>query len=221
VFLGTAIAAGTGALVGGLIGLISGATSHNKNTQTQAQIEEQKRIQAIRNAQIEERNAQIEEQRRYLAIRNAPVLRNHGSHVLETIANDPDHKRLMKEGTFEEVNNHIRDLVIHNSERMADFNGVKQGYDLYPVLLPDGTWRSQHWDDPLPTSNTHTRIITETNVQDRPATRTPVFSNHPYLNTANTHIEPAAAAVEAASAAAATAAAPSSFTTTPTTTPGV
>ena len=180
VFLGTAIAAGTGALVGGLIGLISGATQNNQNTQTL----KPEYIQA----QNDYNKAKIEEQKRIQAIRNAPAAPK-GSHVLETIANDPDYKRLMKEGTFEEVNNHIRDLVYHYSMTNADFDGVKQGFDLYPVLLPDGTWTSQQWDDPLPSTPSQTK--------------TPVFSNVPYPNTSNTHIEP------------------SSFTDTPTTTPGV
>ena len=82
----------------------------------------------------------------------------------------------MKEGTFEEVNNHIRDLVHHYSMIYAEFDGVKQGFDLYPVLLPDGTWTSQHWDDPLPSTPSQTK--------------TPVFSNVPYPSTSNTHIEP-------------------------------
>ena len=102
-------------------------------------------------------------------IRNAPAA-PHGTHLINTITDDPDYQRLFNNGSFEEVNDRIRAIILERKEHQG-FYYVVEGADTYPVLQPDGSWRQQKWTDELPS-----------------ATREPsVWQDEPHPNTAHTH----------------------------------
>ena len=163
-----------GAVIGGIAGLL---TQGKHNDPTEHLTERQKQLRAIQaereRLQAEYREQQLKESymspERSQQIRNAPAA-PHGTHLINTITDDPDYQRLFNNGSFEEVNDRIRAIILERKEHQG-FYDVVEGADTYPVLQPDGSWRQQKWADELPS-----------------ATREPsVWQDEPHPNTAHTH----------------------------------
>lgn len=104
-------------------------------------------VQAMR----EEQQRLAEEQAQ--AFRDAPASAT-GTNLVETISRDPEYQRIFSSNPLDvdALNNRIREVILEN-QNSEDFYYVVANAEVYPVLQPNGEWKEQKWNEPLPTTS--------------------------------------------------------------------
>ena len=118
----------TGAAIGGVTGLITSLFTHNTS----------------QNTPLPPTTPIISEDE-LQRIRNAPS-RPHGTNMINHITQDAEFQRLIDEGTIEQVNARVEQLIMQRSFNYVNESGVVNGTDTYPVLNTDGTWSQEAWN---------------------------------------------------------------------------
>lgn len=118
----------TGAAIGGVTGLITSLFTHNTSQNTPLP-----------------HTSPIISEDELQRIRNAPS-RPHGTIMINHITQDAEFQRLIDEGTIEQVNARVEQLIMQRSFNYVNESGVVNGTDTYPVLNADGTWSQEAWN---------------------------------------------------------------------------
>ena len=133
-------AAATGAVIGGVVGLVGSLFGGTNQQQA-----ERKRIQE------QAERERIQEEYRLKQIRDMPAA-PHGTHLINTIEADTQYQSFLNNGSIAEINQRIRNIVLENENHSSIFRDITSGFDNYPQLNQDGSWKMQKWNDPSPTT---------------------------------------------------------------------
>lgn len=117
------VAAAGGAAIGGVTGLIVSLFSGQKE-QTLSPIISKDELQRVR---------------------NEPVMK-HGSHMNNYILQDAEFQRLLDEGTLNQINARIEQIIMQRSQHHTTEFGVVNGTDTYLVANADGSWSQEYWN---------------------------------------------------------------------------
>jgi hypothetical protein len=98
----------------------------------------------------------------------------YGTLLINTIENDKQYQEIIQNGTYQELNQRIREIITENKNNSHTFADVIDGFDTYPQLDETGNWTTKKWKEE----------------------QSDVWRDEPHPNTANEHTPPSNKEVE-------------------------